>query len=166
MPLHIDPEWEYWEPDEEIAEILAESGACRHPFDLLSDNRLYKTGYLGLRYGNGNPDTCNFRLAPERVNQRELVGKKECKKCGEVFYPDRFSRMYCSNECYPRPGKARVLADKSCAFCGETFRPKEASRRYCSLACVGKSQRKGNVAVTNLKTRERKEDETVGEKRR
>lgn len=144
MPLYIDPAWEYWQPDQEVAELLAESGACvGGGFAAIADRRLGKAGGLGFRFGKGKPDFFCGRLAPrKRAGEREALRHRECAACGDYFLPKRSCRPYCSRKCSPHVGAQRSLPDVTCALCGIVFRRAEAGRKYCSLACVGKSQHK------------------------
>ncbi len=142
-PSYIDPAWEYWVGDEEVTELLAETGACAG-YDSVLDWRMDKHESLGLRFGRGNPDSFNCFLAPEKLaDGRALVSQRNCEKCGVAFTPDRHSRMYCSVECRPRRGREREIPlEAACAQCRRPFEPAYWGQTYCSLTCVGASQRK------------------------
>ncbi len=143
MPSYIDPAWEYWVGDEEVTELLAETGACVGPYDSVIDWRLDKHASLGLRFGRGNPDNFNCYLAPEKFDERIEVLPRDCAKCGTTFTPDRHSRLYCSVECRPRRGREREIPlEATCPQCGEIFEPKSWEHAYCSLTCVGASKRR------------------------
>lgn len=143
VPLHIDPDWEYFEPDLEVAELLALSGATAR-FDGVGDDRLSKAQILGIRFGKGNPDHCRFRLAPERLVVRERDcrdARKTCLTCSFVFESDRASRSYCSRLCVPHLGKARVLRDVLCQHCSQSFRPREFGQKFCTRRCSAEARR-------------------------
>jgi hypothetical protein len=138
--IYIDPAWEYWEPDPEIAEVLHHSQRLRL-VDLMYDWRMQKHRAGGIRFGNGNPDGFGGKLAPKRLKpERESPRPAICKGCGRLFQPDRFSRKHCSSACYKQPGRDRVLPDVTCEACGVVFRPREAGQRFCNKSCFGKSR--------------------------
>lgn len=145
MPVEIDERWEYWEPDPEIAEVLALSGAvCRRDIESLGIE--LRNGQtltdVGFRRGSGDPDRITFRLAPERQRCRsERHEWRECVTCGVAFRADRSDRRYCSLACRP-VGRRRSLPDVLCKQCQRTFRPWFAGQVFCSPECVGLSQRR------------------------
>lgn len=145
MP-ELDPAWEYWVPDEEIAEVLAERS--RGGYCLITDRRLRKEDNEGLRFGQGNPDRFSFRLARERPEREARAPAwRYCKGCGHAFRPRRASHRYCHISCFPRRGRQRRVADRQCRQCGIVFRPREAARAYCSMACVAQSQVKATPVI-------------------
>ena len=57
MPLDIDPAWEYWEPDPEIAEVLAMAPGASAKDRLFGDVPDTPHKYAtGMRFGCGNPN--------------------------------------------------------------------------------------------------------------
>ena len=66
--------------------------------------------------------------------------EKECKKCGQKFFPDYGTQEKC-NSCTAK--KTKVL-DKACEICGKIFHPKRNAAKYCSNKCK-------NVAKVTLK---------------
>lgn len=57
MPLDIDPGWEYWEPDPEVAEVLAEASVAS-PVDRLMGDATYdevRGCRQGITFGWGDP---------------------------------------------------------------------------------------------------------------
>jgi predicted nucleic acid-binding Zn ribbon protein len=144
MPAAIDPAWEYWEPDPEVAEAM---GAARLPgFAALGieDRRAERAGSLvGVRFGRGNPDACRFRLAPERPSCRapSRCRRVPCPGCGAGFDQLRPDRAYCSRRCAAavttRARRVRPAA-VACPGCGAAVRPLFVGHRYCSRACAGR----------------------------
>lgn len=144
MPLYVDEAWEYWTADPEVEELLAEASACGG-FDALNDRRAECRGWsLGLRFGNGNPDRCSFKLGRERPG-REIreSPRRDCKGCGESFRPARRWLRYCCRACVPPFGGAGVrrLADRVCPQCKKSFRPRDHEKKYCGRQCLTESQR-------------------------
>lgn len=138
MPELLNPEWEFWEPDAEIAEIMAVRVLAG--FAGLAS---YRDVNHGFRFGCGNPNFCRFRLAPPKPEPDcKPLESRVCKGCGYSFMPNRRSRRYCSNRCYIRPGRARELLDCPCEACGVAFRPLCRSHRYCSRVCSNVGFRK------------------------
>jgi hypothetical protein len=139
----IDPEWEYWVPDEEVAEALG----LYEPrgFEAVEDYRLDKCGALGLRFGRGSPDRFVGRLAPERPRHKEPADwrrHRPCVWCGVAFLPDRPRQVCCGAPC--RMNRLhdgnRTLEPVRCARegCGLVFRPDKSGRVYCSPECAGR----------------------------
>jgi hypothetical protein len=136
VPIHIDPRWEYFTTDEEIEEILSWNRS--KDFDSILDGR--RDWFAdGIRFGKGNPNHFNFKLArprPERC--QETLDQRECqrKECNEVFWPRRASQRYCSREC--RPITAKTIQARGCARseCPVVFTPQRDDRRYCSPRCA------------------------------
>jgi hypothetical protein len=142
VPAYIDPSWEYFTPDPEVAEVLRTE---RVDFADLMDSRLYKTRNQGLRFGRGNPDAFIGRIAPKRYEvERADLRHRPCKTCGEFFLPERTSRRYCSRDCSPSPGAPRLHLDRPCQVCNALFRPESAGTKYCSVRCTGVAQRGPN----------------------
>jgi predicted nucleic acid-binding Zn ribbon protein len=137
MPEHIDEAWEYWTPDVEIAEVLAEAAAPAAALDLVTDKRVE----LGLRFGKGDPDRALLREAREKPRcvagrPRELVDVT-CP-CGVTFRPDRAGRKYHSRACCASAQKFVPFAS-GCPVCGSTVPPggnrNGLTKRYCSGRC-------------------------------
>jgi hypothetical protein len=137
MPLFIDPAWEYFTPDSEVAE------ADLFPTSRnLFDDRLYKAGALGVRFGRGSPDHPRLHLARRLPFRHDAVlYHVPCLGCSAPFLPDRFDRSYCCRRCVPRPGRAPTRPVSVCACCSAPFRPRWDGHRYCSLSCASRSNR-------------------------
>jgi hypothetical protein len=146
MPEEFDPEWEYFEPDPEIAEVLVSHSRVSLAEMVFGGVRPGEDqGASGFRFGVGNPDAPRGKVAPLTSRDVEQVYKAiqrdhihyhvRCEGCGGYFLPDKNSRKYCSNECYIRLGAARILEDIPCTTCGKVFRPRESGRKYCSVPC-------------------------------
>ena len=103
----------------------------------------------------------------ERLNQDQLqswywdtrnrgminsVRKAQCKGCGNVFYTQVRSKIYCDyKSCgvhafrrMKRQEREDARADTECLTCGALFTPKRAGARYCSNACRQKAYRDRN----------------------
>ncbi len=143
MPEEFDPAWEYWEPNPEIAEVMARNGVAEG-FDAVIDCREDGRGLRradGIRFGRGNPDFARFHLAPECPTADRLQ-PRVCPACRFEFVPDRSSRIYCSNRCYVRRGRERELPDAhNCERCAAPFRPTRRGHWFCSLKCHNDRQR-------------------------
>lgn len=129
----FNPEWEYYQADPEIDEIV-------HGIRTRSVLRVYDSRVTGGFSQVKTPDGYRSRLGPERMTRqpgpRPTRQVKRCAKCNKLFLPDRPEQTYCSVKCRGRLGGtvARVLATKRCAWCPNTFvprRPCEADRREC-----------------------------------
>ena len=148
MPEKLSEAWEYWEPNPEVAELFAMTGAISG-FAVLGIE--LEDGYVensGFRFGCGNPNSCFFRLAPERpTGEREPIKPKSCEGCERSFVPRRPDRVYCSSECYHANSLHR-LSPISCDFCGYVFHPRDRDSRFCSLGCVNDWQRAESAART------------------
>lgn len=78
MPLYIDPAWEYFEPDPEVAEAVYGNHRKVSSLDLITTGFQDAGGIYnnqGLRFGSGNPDNFTFHLAPEKP-QKEVKHKQ------------------------------------------------------------------------------------------
>ena len=103
----------------------------------------------------------------ERLNQDQLqswywdarnrgminsVRKAHCKSCGNVFYTQVRSKIYCDYQTcgvyafrrMKRQERENARADTECLTCGALFTPKRADARYCSNACRQKAYRDRN----------------------
>ncbi len=77
------------------------------------------------------------------------VLKKRCAGCGEIFYTQARSRLYCdlaacARLAINRRNKERRLAQREntmCLCCGKLFTPKRTDAKYCSNACRQKGYR-------------------------
>jgi hypothetical protein len=143
MMPELDPEWEYWVPDEEVAEALG----LYEPkgFEELMDHRLDKHSALGMRFGRGRPDKFIGKLAPEKFRFKEPAAWQRhipCAWCGVVFLPRKRGQVCCGTPC--RMDKLHsgncTLAPIPCARegCGFVFRPARARQAYCSPECAGR----------------------------
>lgn len=140
MAMDFDPAWEYWMPDPEVAELLAESGLrCginridqAFMCDELPSGRSL---YVGVRFGRGNPNFFRGRLRPlrPRVPRPEspdrLIYRPRCRQCGERFWSSRIDKPYCSAYCRQQPRRA------TCKWCGREFR-RTTARRFCTQDCA------------------------------
>jgi predicted nucleic acid-binding Zn ribbon protein len=144
----IDPAWEYWTPeDPEIAEIIAKSAKGSSGFDLLGveEWRSNKAGALiGLRFGKGNPDKFNGRLAPSRPITQRAESRCQfvrCPVCSRGFKQYRADRVYCSNRCSltETAQRRRVRPSATKCSCGEGFEPLYTDQRFCSRQCAGRT---------------------------
>lgn len=148
MPLWIDPAWEYWQPDAEVAELLAEAGRLPNlAFLSVSDLRLGVRGATAIRISRSpTPPT---RLAPERRPERyELTQAgyaRRCLTCRVFFTPLCHTTRYCSLSCRPRGpgGKRRLPESLPCAHCGGPFRPEESGQTLCSRLCRNRAVAQG-----------------------
>jgi hypothetical protein len=138
MPELLDPDWEYFVPDPEIAEVMG----CAAPegFDGVIDwqeDRRGRGHASGLRFGRGNPDYARFRLAPPKAD-RPTARPRRCQWCEFSFYPRGSGSRFCSRECY---AAGRQLEPRHCLTCGSLFRPPRSHSRYCSQRCSPSNQR-------------------------
>lgn len=140
MALEFDPAWEYYAHTDEMEDYWASVPGCP-PMAAVSDFRM--AGREGLRLGRGNPDSYEPRLARDRWRwrpDRPEIPPRPCGTCRRVFRPDRKGRRYCSADCVPRPGRARVRPDsRGCGHCGKAFAPNKVRSVYCSRSCGGQA---------------------------
>lgn len=142
MP-ELDPDWEYWTPDPEIAELMGESttsdGFEGLGIEYFRNERL--GGNVGFRFGTGNPNNARFRLAPERYREvRESRCRDiKCSVCGITFKQYRPDREFCSRVCAnavtaeERRERPQELA---CVRCGKLFDPARTDQVYCGRVCA------------------------------
>lgn len=110
------------------------------PDNLVMDcRRAMELGY-GVHYGHykaDHPHTRDTSLDPEPEHK---YPERECKNCGEPFWPHRGDQIYCCEECRnernrksetKRPDLARQTHCKRCG--AEIVAPK--FRVYCSWEC-------------------------------
>lgn len=150
MPETFDPTWEYWEPDPEVAEVLA-LAASLHSLDdfaLLGQEslRLERIGLrcgFGFRFGRGNPNRPHLHLGrPKSEGRRESYCRFiPCVWCGNHFTERRPNcGGYCSCWC---AGQARGLdlrkrpLSLECRVCDRRFEPLYGGQTLCSRACAG-----------------------------
>ncbi len=140
MPEELDPRWEYWVPSEEMEELLGDYvESPEERYQSLFDHRAYNTQSLGIRYGYGNPNRFNGRLAPERYQvERDSIRDRKCPNCSYWFTPDRRNSIHCSNRCYKRKGRRRERPlERNCKQCLTPFEPLYLEHIYCSRVCAG-----------------------------
>jgi hypothetical protein len=146
MPEELDPAWEYWTPDPEIAEILAEASRLSG-FALLGVEESHAkklAGNVGFYFGRGNPNYYRSREARERP---EVVRESKCRDvsclgCGVAFRQSRPNLMCCSRECaHEVAAETRRVraAEWTCERCGKWFEPNRVGQVFCSPACGGLS---------------------------
>ena len=149
MPEAFDPAWEYWEPDPEIAELLAEESDCDADWRLFPDpleRRLDRGAVLGLRFGSMRSmraiDHPWLRLARPRYAEPCESGcqRVECQWCGREFL-ERRPQMgrCCSWRCgvLYRARQRRLRPDSAtCRVCGNVFAPKRCEQVLCSRPCA------------------------------
>lgn len=92
----IDPRWEYWEPDHEVAEIVYPSR--------LNDRTI--AGYLGhvdggFRFGCGESQLASLTNRT-RVLATDPMRAKKCRACGRVFETRRVDQSECGRVCHNR----------------------------------------------------------------
>lgn len=137
MPAYISEAWEYYVPDDEVEELLAQSRVLDSMEALADDRASFKGWNSGLRYGRGNPNTCYFKLAREKLSKRflrESTPLRECAKCGEQFTPDRKARKYCPG--CAKTGRPKELPlSAQCKECSKEFPPTHTGHVYCGTAC-------------------------------
>ncbi len=137
MPEALDPAWEYWTPDPEIAEVMGIpvpsgfDGILTFSEDSRGQNRP-----SGMRFGRGDPDSGKFFLAPDRTASHP---SRPCDHCREFFEPARSNSRYCSPSCR---GLDRLASPRPCATCGTTFEPRFGRARYCSRHCVPRADQR------------------------
>lgn len=142
MSPAIEPAWEYWQPDPEVAEAMGPDRLDGFAALGVEDLRLRRDRLPGgFRFGRGDPDFARLRLAPPRPGRaRELIPRKTCPTCGKTWQPDRSDRRYCSMACRKVPGRPRELPGaRDCGTCGATFRPLWSAHRFCSRRCANRS---------------------------
>lgn len=132
MPLHIDEKWEYWQPDEEIAELLGVNNEAEATVASLCIDwdAVSKKTSSGFRFGRGNPDNFFCRLAPDKWTR---VREKTRKQLRRTNIKEHWTG--------PGRGRRRVLEDRKCLACETVFRPREENHRICKQGCVGHHQR-------------------------
>lgn len=140
MP-ELDPRWEYYIPDPEIEEVIAERLAPRK-YDALDANeeetRYHKTN-VGFRFGKGNPNFTKFRFGKPKPERRERP-VKQCATCGELFRSN--ASKYCSTTCR---GLSVRNPEVPCARCGKVFLRKHWYQQYCSRKCIHPPGRSGTL---------------------
>ncbi len=142
MPECFDPAWEYFEPDPEVAELFAETGAVRAEelvFGSDADNRPAARGSRAAPayQFNPNPNAYRSRLAPPKqvkVRQKKSKVRAACATCEKPFYPERPRVTHCSRAC---AGNAKKTANKPCAWCRTLFLPRRPKQKFCGHACKG-----------------------------
>lgn len=164
MPEEFDPEWEYWEPDPEVAEVVYARRATGiqlfgrdspdgTPGFGVCDRRGYRRTWWremrsigGADAGHARCGHCRewFRRRTERsrycslacYHSRVTPPRVVVCPCGTTF-STRGYRKYCSSGCRPLPVVCRrVLPDTiPCPRCGGAFRPRNSRTKYCSHAC-------------------------------
>lgn len=147
----ITPQWEYWVPDAEVAEVLAamENRVRVSPEEFfwedwrLSGRECRATH--GYRLGTGDPNKTPYlklrRPKPERAPLPEPA-RRACDWCGDVFTPDRRrpGQRHCSKKC------ARShLSPLPCSGCGREFMPERSARKFCCVACARRASNAARV---------------------
>lgn len=132
MPIHIDPNWEYYTPNPELEELLH-----------------YDSDPLDQIYG-GKENKCDVSFI-FAVDSRKTPARieKKCPDCKKLFFSQREDKKYCSKECWNRNrrgrgGRKRVLPESiPCKVCGTSFRPRQSSHRCCSKVCGSRQGGRG-----------------------
>lgn len=150
MPLAIDERWEYHEPDPEVAELFAMTGACDARARIVDARVEDREGNVGFRFGRGDPNRVPaLKLArtslSARYREATVVRRQNvtCAECGDEFAPDRDGRRRCAG--CRRLGRLRVLEDRPCPTCGVPFRPPQSRSKYCSRTCTPPTRRRVKV---------------------
>jgi hypothetical protein len=140
--VEFDPEWEYYNPDPEVNEIVYSRKV--NDFGVVFTRDKSKKANHGFRFGNGNPNYCSFRMGREKKGYRTIqLEDKNCPKCSRLFTPSRRSQVACSKRC--GCGAPKVLPSTvSCKECCKEFRPIWSGNIYCSMSCAGKGIAKRN----------------------
>jgi hypothetical protein len=142
----IDPAWEYWMPDPDIAELIEESSGTKAD----QADELFRHS-VGIHFGNGNPNRGQrTRLAaskPVKDSPPER-GPANCNGCHKVFMPKRSEQVYCCSACQPRAGRPRTRIDgrlpqaKVCPECAGEFFPWRPQQVCCGKRCSAKRGRR------------------------
>lgn len=137
MPEDIDPRWEYWTADPEIAEAMGAaevSGFDGLPW--VDDGRTGRAVAVGFRFGRGGASLSftEFRLGRPKAERPDRRPSKRCRQCSRLFCPLKPEQVYCSWSCYHEERVARLAP---CGWCGD--RVPQSGQRYCSLRCSGRA---------------------------
>jgi transposase-like protein len=171
MP-ELDPNWEYYTPDPEILEVMGDGNESVSNYDRVVDDRLYKNGCQGIRFGSGDPNRVILKEAKEKVIENRLLERKICKQCGYSFQPKRGTRVYCSRECKSKSqvkhtnsrigsGKRKVWGESSkckiCKVCNKSYEPTSYIQKVCSNLCATKSRTAkfnsiNSIGISNIET--------------
>lgn len=137
MPAHIDPAWEYWEPDPEIAFAMHNGEVTGLDLIPKADLPSGRAVLDGFRRGT-DPRKDATRLGPERPSRPDRLPLRRCLSCPMRFTPKDREHRYCSRACVPPSGPGRRLADRRCDHCGAEYRPTYDGQRACGRACAGR----------------------------
>jgi hypothetical protein len=136
MPLELDPHWEYWTPDPEIAEVM---GTDRPDgFDGLPWAKCKRSRWsadIGFRFGveTRGVDYPHLRFGREKATRPDRRPDKRCRRCERLYTPDKDRQIYCSVRCrYDAEG----IRPRACAVCYAVFKPGARDGRYCSYTCM------------------------------
>ncbi len=136
MPEEFDPEWEYWEPDPEIAEVMGGRQGCSDMFDLVEDAH-------GMRLVTPHRYVKKGRK-PKKVKPppppRVIATVDVTCACGKRFTKYQSSPVLsCSRVCAAvlreETRSHQKLHPKRCPTCRNVFATIWKLKRYCSLEC-------------------------------
>jgi hypothetical protein len=135
MPTELDPAWEYWTPDPEIAEAMGNETA--DGFDGLpvtrTDRRAGRVEVPGFRFGRGRTvDYFPFRFGRAKPDRASGLPSRWCVHCRGLFEPRKRAQRYCSRDCRYTAG---AVAPVTCGTCFGVFKPSGRGRRFCSPRC-------------------------------
>lgn len=141
MPEQFDPDWEYWTPDPEIADVLNDeiarkSRRVKIKVDCHEDQSTGRYGITGFQYGS-HPDNPNTRLARERIYIRESREAIQCAypPCRRLFYAKSANIRHCSKSC-GKKNRARTEPRQMMCPCGNTWQTRNPYRLYCDTVCA------------------------------
>ena len=139
MPTELDPAWEYYVPDPEIAELMA---GARVVFDVFvgRGEKERALGFAQVSRSDGYRSTWPLVALPY---DRLKFALKECAGCGYYFRPDRETQRYCNRTCRPPadPDRARLRrrlrgVTHECPTCHVSYAPWVKRQVYCSVGCI------------------------------
>lgn len=144
MPLEIDERWEYWEPDPDVAWVMARN------WGRVSLMEMLRGGYedndcrnLGMRFGSGSWNSCHLHQGPPkkgRWEDMEPIQEQTCPTCERRFLPRKRGAVYCGVICVVRLGRSREAPrQEACRECGGPMDADSADRIYCSRRCASKA---------------------------
>jgi hypothetical protein len=147
MSEEFDPAWEYWTPnDPEVAEILGRVATGYDAFGSEFRTEDDRGRASGIRFGRGNPDNFNGRLAPVKrsVDDKELPPLTMCRGCAHLFRPNRPGQQFCDRTCLPAAAEPVV---RVCGLCRIEYLTKRPGQVYCCAVCSGVAAGQGRMTV-------------------
>lgn len=103
MAVEINPAWEFWVPDPEIAEVMGVGERARTVFEFMAD--CPRTGMAildGFRQTSNPNSVPSFRLGREKRGRQDLLPDRPCDGCRRLYTPKCRRSRCCSLDCRHR----------------------------------------------------------------